>query len=179
MARLRDAIYKWNHRLVDIERGDYGRAIGLRRKVAGETQWLIPKNTLIKELGLRSRYTREIEPLIQKDFMETNEQSRGTMKIKLRDRSERFFALWPDRIKAYDKTFSPPSEEMRTRLLARSGQCERLVRESDRRAITGVSRTQWWTLERKRVAPARLRLGCNSVAWRLSDLLAWIEQQGA
>jgi hypothetical protein len=23
------------------------------------------------------------------------------MKIKLRDRSERFFALWPDRIKAY------------------------------------------------------------------------------
>ena len=77
-----------------------------------------------------------------------------------------------------DKTFSPPSEEMRTRLLARSGQCERLVRESDRRAITGVSRTQWWTLERKRVAPARLRLG-NSVAWRLSDLLAWIEQQGA
>ncbi len=66
-----------------------------------------------------------------------------------------------------DKTFSPPSE------------CERLVRESDRRAITGVSRTQWWTLERKRVAPARLRLGCNSVAWRLSDLLAWIEQQGA
>lgn len=101
MARLRDAIYKWNHRLVDIERGDYGRAIGLRRKVAGETQWLIPKNTLIKELGLRSRYTREIEPLIQRDFMETNEQSRGTMKIKLRDRSERFFALWPDRIKAY------------------------------------------------------------------------------
>jgi len=68
-----------------------------------------------------------------------------------------------------DKTFSPPSEELRTKLLARSGQCERLVRES----------TQWWTLERKRAAPARLKLGCNSVAWRLSDLLAWIEQQGA
>ena len=78
-----------------------------------------------------------------------------------------------------DKTFSPPSEELRTKLLARSGQCERLVRESDRRAITGVSRTQWWALERKRAAPARLKLGCNSVAWRLSDLLAWIEQQGA
>lgn len=28
-----------------------------------------------------------------------------------------------------DKTFSPPSEEVRTKLLARSGQCERLVRE--------------------------------------------------
>ena len=78
-----------------------------------------------------------------------------------------------------NKTFSPPSEEVRAKLLARSGQCERLVRESDRRAITAVSRAQWWTLERKRVAPARLKLGCNSVAWRLSDLLAWIEQQGA
>ena len=70
-----------------------------------------------------------------------------------------------------DKTFSPPSEEVRTKLLARSGQCERLVREGDRRAITGVSRTQWWTLERKRAAPARLKLGCNSVAWRLSRLI--------
>ncbi|WP_415767872.1 helix-turn-helix transcriptional regulator [Salinivibrio kushneri] len=68
---------------------------------------------------------------------------------------------------------------MRTKLLARSGQCERLVRERDRRAITGISRTQWWSLERKKVAPARLKLGCHSVAWRLSDLLAWIEQQGA
>ncbi|MCG7577344.1 MULTISPECIES: AlpA family phage regulatory protein [unclassified Halomonas] len=78
-----------------------------------------------------------------------------------------------------DKIFSPPPEELRARLLALSGQCERLVREPDRRAITGVSRTQWWSLERKQVAPARLKLGCNSVAWRLSDLLAWIEQQGA
>lgn len=60
---------------------------------------------------------------------------------------------------------------------ARSGQCERLVREPDRRLITGVSRTQWWALERKRVAPAKVRLGGNSVAWRLSDLLAWIEQR--
>tara|TARA_R110002094_G_scaffold199623_1_gene171520 strand:- start:254 stop:496 length:243 start_codon:yes stop_codon:yes gene_type:complete len=78
-----------------------------------------------------------------------------------------------------DKAFNPPPEELRTKLLARSGQCERLVREPDRRAITGVSRTQWWALERKQVAPTRLKLGCNSVAWRLSDLLAWIEQQGA
>ena len=78
-----------------------------------------------------------------------------------------------------DKIFSPPSEELRARLLTLSGQCERLVREPDRRAITGVSRTQWWSLERKKIAPARLKLGCNSVAWRLSDLLAWIEQQGA
>ncbi|OOE40058.1 AlpA family transcriptional regulator [Salinivibrio kushneri] len=71
-----------------------------------------------------------------------------------------------------NKTFNPPSEEMRTKLLARSGQCERLVRERDRRAITGISRTQWWSLERKKIAPARLKLGCHSVAWRLSDLLA-------
>ncbi len=31
LARLRDAIYNWNQSLVDIARGDYGRAIALRR----------------------------------------------------------------------------------------------------------------------------------------------------
>ncbi len=101
LARLRDAVYTWHYRLTDIERGDYGRRAGFRRDVDGERQWLIPKNTFLSELGLSSRYMREVETLIQKGFLETNEQSRGTMKVKLRDRSERFFALWPDRIKAY------------------------------------------------------------------------------
>ncbi|MFH7585803.1 helix-turn-helix transcriptional regulator [Oceanimonas smirnovii] len=77
-----------------------------------------------------------------------------------------------------DNVFTPPCDEQRAALLSRSGQCERLVREPDRRLITGVSRTQWWSLERKKVAPTRVRLGGNSVAWRLSDLLAWIDQRG-
>jgi len=76
-----------------------------------------------------------------------------------------------------NRLFVPPTDDVRAHLLARSGQCERLVREPDRRLITGVSRTQWWALERKRIAPAKVRLGGNSVAWRLSDLLAWIEQR--
>ena len=78
-----------------------------------------------------------------------------------------------------NESFVPPSDEQRAQLLMRSGQCERLVREPDRRVITGVSRTQWWTLERKKVAPDKVRLGGNSVAWRLSDLLAWIDQRMA
>lgn len=76
-----------------------------------------------------------------------------------------------------DEQFVPPSEALRTKLLLCAGQCERLVREPDRRTLTGVSRTQWWHFERHQVAPARVRLGANSVAWRLSDLLAWIDQQ--
>lgn len=80
---------------------------------------------------------------------------------------------------AEKKIFIAPSSNIRTELLRQSGQCERLVRERDRRAITGVSRTQWWALERDQVAPKRVRLGASAVAWRLSDLLAWIEQRGA
>ncbi|MFD2191751.1 DUF927 domain-containing protein [Pistricoccus aurantiacus] len=101
LIRLRDAVVRWNHRFSKFERGDYGRMIGLRRDVDGERQWLIPKNTFLEELGLPSRYMRDIEPLFQRGFLDANEKSRGTIKIKLRDRSERFFALWPDRIKAY------------------------------------------------------------------------------
>ena len=63
-----------------------------------------------------------------------------------------------------DKTFSPPSEELRTKLLARSGQCERLVRESDRRAITGVSPSRFERFFA--LWPDRIRSYLNS----LSDL---------
>jgi len=101
LSRLRDAVYSWNYRLIKMERGDYGNMAGLKRDVDGERQWLIPKHTFLKELGLPTRYMREVETLIQKGLLETNEQSRGTMKIKLRNRYERFFAVWPDRVRAY------------------------------------------------------------------------------
>lgn len=101
LTRLREAIYKWHYRLADIERGDYGKTAGFRRKVNGERQWLILKDVFLNDLGLPTRYMREVEPLIRKGFFETNELSRGTMKIKVQDRSERFFALWPDRVIAY------------------------------------------------------------------------------
>ena len=52
---------------------------------------------------------------------------------------------------------------------------DRIVKEIERRHLTGVSRTQWWRLEQKEEAPSRLRIGSsNSVGWRLSDLMQWI-----
>ncbi len=51
---------------------------------------------------------------------------------------------------------------------------DRIVKEIERRHLTGVSRTQWWRLEQKGEAPSRLRIGSNSVGWRLSDLMQWI-----
>ncbi|MEL4425861.1 hypothetical protein AAEH84_08675 [Shewanella indica] len=52
-----------------------------------------------------------------------------------------------------EQTFVLPSEEVRTQVLSQSGQCERLVREPDRKMITGVSRTQWWMMERQGLGP--------------------------
>ncbi|MGG5574190.1 helix-turn-helix transcriptional regulator [Vibrio diazotrophicus] len=54
-----------------------------------------------------------------------------------------------------------------------------MVREPDRKMITGVSRTQWWMMERQGLASQRVRLSAHCVAWRLSDLLWWIEQRKA
>ena len=75
-----------------------------------------------------------------------------------------------------EQTFVLPTEDVRAQVLSQSGQCERLVREHDRRTITGVSRTQWWTMERQGLVPKR---SAHCVAWRLSDLLWWIEQRKA
>ncbi len=72
--------------------------------------------------------------------------------------------------------FAAPDLETRRRLLEHSGGQERLVRERERKTITGLSRTQWWLLEQQCLVPARLCLGCKAVAWRLSDLLYWIEK---
>ncbi|MDE1242546.1 helix-turn-helix transcriptional regulator [Vibrio aestuarianus] len=38
-----------------------------------------------------------------------------------------------------------------------------------------MSRSQAWVLEQKGLFPKRIRLGSRSVAWRLSEVLKWIE----
>lgn len=63
-----------------------------------------------------------------------------------------------------EQTFVLPTEDVRAQVLSQSGQCERLVREHDRRAITGVSRTQWWTMERQGLVPKRVKL--SAPVWR-------------
>ncbi|OBU38736.1 helix-turn-helix transcriptional regulator [Photobacterium damselae] len=52
---------------------------------------------------------------------------------------------------------------------------ERLVREDERRFITSISRAHCYQLEKRGLFPTRIRLGQRSCAWRLSELLAWIE----
>ena len=61
-------------------------------------------------------------------------------------------------------------------ILAAYGESERLCREAERKRITSVSRSRAWELEQQGKFPARRRLGSNSCAWLLSDLLLWINQ---
>ncbi|MFM2481353.1 AlpA family transcriptional regulator [Celerinatantimonas sp. YJH-8] len=64
-----------------------------------------------------------------------------------------------------EQTFVLPSEEVRPQMLNQSGQCERLIKESDRKMITGVSRTTWWMMERQGLALQRVRL-CGLATFR-------------
>lgn len=54
---------------------------------------------------------------------------------------------------------------------------DRIVRERERREITGVSRTTAYTLERRGMFPGRVELTGGRVGWRLSDLQQWIESR--
>ena len=72
--------------------------------------------------------------------------------------------------------FLSPDPQDRQRVLAEAGVHERMVRERERQAITGLGRTQWWQLERRGLVPARLGLCCKCRGWRLSDLLYWMEK---
>ncbi len=57
-------------------------------------------------------------------------------------------------------------------------QPDRLVREAERKHITSISRSQAWVLEQRGEFPARRKLGSRSVAWKLSELVAWVEARG-
>jgi prophage regulatory protein len=54
---------------------------------------------------------------------------------------------------------------------------DRIVRETDRRYITSISRTQAWKLEKEGKFPKRVRLSNRSIGWKLSELLEWVNNQ--
>jgi prophage regulatory protein len=54
-------------------------------------------------------------------------------------------------------------------------QSERVVRERERRQITGLSTSSWYALQARGLAPRPIGLSQKSRGWRLSELLAWIE----
>jgi prophage regulatory protein len=52
---------------------------------------------------------------------------------------------------------------------------ERIVRESERRAITGVPTSTWYMLMSEGRAPKSVSLGEHSRGWVLSELQEWVE----
>lgn len=61
-------------------------------------------------------------------------------------------------------------------MISRAG-TDRIVREHERKAITGLSRSQAARLEREGLFPRRRKLGKNSVGWLLSELETWISSR--
>lgn len=53
-------------------------------------------------------------------------------------------------------------------------QQERFLRFGAVAEMIGLSRSTIWRMEREGQFPKRVRIGAKSVAWRLSDLLAWM-----
>lgn len=64
----------------------------------------------------------------------------------------------------------------RSEILKMYGESERLVREEERKRITGLSRSTVWRLEREGNFPQRRLAGKNSCGWLLSDLLLWMHE---
>ncbi len=56
---------------------------------------------------------------------------------------------------------------------------DRLVREPERREITGYGPTQWRVLEREGKAPRRRQIGPRAVGWLLRELIEWVNSRPA
>ena len=58
-------------------------------------------------------------------------------------------------------------------------QQEQIVRPRNLPAITGLSRTTTWRLERAGDFPKRVKLSAGAVGYRLSEVMAWLEARQA
>jgi prophage regulatory protein len=52
---------------------------------------------------------------------------------------------------------------------------DRVVREPERRSITGVPTSTWYELQAKGLAPKPFSLGNRIVGWSFNELIAWVE----
>ena len=52
----------------------------------------------------------------------------------------------------------------------------RLIREKDRRTMTGVPRSTWYALMAKGLAPPPVKLSERSVAWIEDELESWMRE---
>ena len=56
---------------------------------------------------------------------------------------------------------------------------DRFIGETECKAITSLSRTTRWRLEKQRKFPGRRNLSPNRCAWLLSEVLAWQRERAA
>ncbi len=56
---------------------------------------------------------------------------------------------------------------------------DQIIRPRNLPAITGLSRTSIWRLEKAGQFPKRVRLSAGAVGWRLSEVMAWLQDRQA
>lgn len=54
---------------------------------------------------------------------------------------------------------------------------KRIVREKERRHLTGVPTASWWRLEKSGDAPKGFKIGPAAKGWLLDDILNWITEK--
>lgn len=54
-----------------------------------------------------------------------------------------------------------------------------IIRERDRFAMTGLSRIQWWRLEKLGRVPKRVQISTNSVGWLREEVEDWVRNKAA
>lgn len=56
---------------------------------------------------------------------------------------------------------------------------DRIVRERERREITGLPTSTWYDLQKRGIAPKPVAIGVAARGWLLSELEAWVDQRRA
>lgn len=122
--------------------------------------------------GANHRVIHLDTPIVANVHFECTEESES--KLNSSNPYERIKSLTDDK-----KVKSNPSVPQVCSTTGEYNVHDRLVREKERREITSISRSQAWALEKQGLFPKRIKLGVRSVAWRRSDLLAWIHTREA
>ncbi|MFH4856937.1 DUF927 domain-containing protein [Vibrio diabolicus] len=97
LLALKQALSKWEKQLSEVSSGR-ASSTGYYRQDGDEVQWLIHKNVFIRDLQLRKQYISQLTPLVQRRWFESNEGARGTLRVKVNGKLERFFAFTPSQI---------------------------------------------------------------------------------
>ena len=54
---------------------------------------------------------------------------------------------------------------------------DRMIREKERRLLTGICRSTWWRWSGKGLAPKAVRLGPSARGWPESVIRRWLEEK--